>query len=129
MLKNLKNQGCCCIICMGVTSILFKGDIMAIPSDILSIKRPANTVVKATRTPGVYSVVKRTSKRVQGKKNPVPVEIGVIGKIYNGQYIPNPPKKEYEVDFKIYGDFALCDKVGKSILDDLLKYYRLEDNY
>lgn len=100
---------------------------MAIPSDILTIKRPANTVVKATRTPGVYSVVKRTSKRVQGKKNPVPVEIGVIGKIYNGQYIPNPPKKEYEVDFKIYGDFALCDKVGKSILDDLLKYYRLED--
>ena len=100
---------------------------MPIPSDILAIERPSNTIVKATRTPGVYSVVKRTSKRVEGKKNPVPVEIGVIGKISNGEYIPNPPKPEYETDFKIYGDFALCDKVGRSIYNDLLKFYKIED--
>ena len=96
---------------------------MPIPADILAVDRPKNTIVKATRTPGVYSVIKRTSKRVEGKKNPIPVEIGVVGKICNGTYIPNPPKTEYETDFKIYGDFALCDKVGRSIYDDLLKFY------
>ena len=99
---------------------------MPIPKEILAIERPSNTIVKATRTPGVYSVVKRTSKRVEGKKNPIPVEIGVIGKICDGRYIPNPPKPVYETDFKIYGDFALCDKVGRSIYDDLVRYYGVE---
>jgi len=100
---------------------------MPIPNEILAIERPSSTIVKSTRTPGVYSVVKRTSKRVEGKKNPVPVEIGVIGKICDGKYIPNPPKVKYETDFKIYGDFAFCDKVGRSIYDDLLRFYELED--
>ena len=100
---------------------------MPIPNEILAIKRPSNTIVKATRTPGVYSVVKRTSKRVEGKKNPVPVEVGVVGKICNGKYISNPPKIEYEIDLKIYGDFALCDKVGRSIYEDLLRFYGLYD--
>ena len=100
---------------------------MAIPSDILAIERPKNTIVKATRTPGVYSVVKRTSKRVPGKKNPQAVEIGVIGKICDGKYIPNPPKPEHEIDIKTYGDFALCEKVGRSIYEDLLKFYSIED--
>lgn len=99
---------------------------MSIPKDILSIERPSNTVVKATRTPGVYSVVKRTSKRVEGKKNPQPVEIGVIGKIADGRYIPNPEKPVYETDFKSYGAIALCDKVGKSIYEDLLRFYPLD---
>lgn len=100
---------------------------MAIPKEILTVERPKNTIVKATRTPGVYSVVKRTSKRVPGKKNPQAVEIGVIGKICDGKYIPNPPKPEYEVDFKTYGDFAVCEKVGRSIYEDLLKFYPVED--
>lgn len=100
---------------------------MPIPSEILSIERPKNTIVKPTRTPGVYSVVKRTSKRIEGKKNPMPVEIGIVGKIYDGKYVPNPEKPTYETDFKIYGDYALCNKVGKSIFEDLLKYYELEE--
>lgn len=120
-------MGCNDILYIVVTTILTEGHFMSIPSDVLAIDRPKNTIVKATRTPGVYSVVKRTSKRVEGKKNPIPVEIGVIGKICNGEYIPNPPKIEYETDMKIYGDFALCDKVGKSIFDDLLKFYNLDN--
>lgn len=100
---------------------------MAIPAGILSVERPSNTVVKATRTPGVYSVVKRTSKRVPGKKNPVPVEVGVVGKICDGVFIPNPPKPQHDIDFKTYGDFALCDKVGRPILDGLLRFYDFQD--
>lgn len=100
---------------------------MAIPKEILAVERPKNTLVKITRTPGVYSVVKRTSKRVEGKKNPQPVEIGVIGKIINGKYVPNPERPIYETDFKVYGPVALADKVGSSIFDDLLRFYPLED--
>ena len=100
---------------------------MAIPKEILEIERPVNTVVKASRTPDVYSVVKRTSKRIPGKKNPQPIELGVIGKIAHGRYIPNPEKPIYEVDFKIYGPTALCHKVGQSIYDDLLRFYQIED--
>ena len=110
-----------------VTSIHFEVIYMAIPKEILAIERPKNTVVKETRKPGVYSVVKRTSKRVPGKKNLRPVEIGVIGKIADGRYIPNPEKPVYETDFKIYGTVSLCNKVGRDIYDDLLKFYTLDD--
>lgn len=100
---------------------------MAIPSEILAVYRPKNTIVKTTRVPGIYSVVKRTSKRVAGKKNPIPVEIGVIGKIADNRYIPHPPKPLYDTDFKVYGDFALCYTVGRSIYDDLLRFYNVDD--
>ena len=100
---------------------------MSIPAEILKVKRPSSTIVKPTRKPNVYSVIKRTSKRVKGKKNPIPVEIGVVGKIINGEFIKNPEKPSYDVDFKSYGDFALCDKVGKSIFGDLVKFYQLDD--
>ena len=109
------------------TTIQLEVIFMPIPAEILAIERPSSTIVKETKVPGVYSVVKRTSKRVEGKKNPVPVEVGVIGKICDGKYIPNPPKPEYETDFKIYGDFALCDKVGRSIYEDLLRFYSVDD--
>ena len=101
---------------------------MAIPSEILKVERPKNTVVKICRTPNVYSVVKRTSKRVPGEKNPRPIEIGVIGKIVEGKYIPLPERTLHELDLKEYGPFAFCDLVSKSIFHDLLKYYTLEDS-
>ena len=100
---------------------------MAIPKEILKVERPSSTIVKPTRKANIYSVVKRTSKRIPGKKKPVPVEIGVVGKIINGVYVPNPDSPTYEVDVKSYGDFALCEKVGKCIFDDLVKFYQLED--
>ena len=100
---------------------------MAIPKEILEVERPKNTVVKATRKENVYSVVKRTSKRVPGKKNPVPVEIGVIGKIIDGVYIPNPESTSYEVDVKTYGDAALCDSLAGDLYRDLLGFFSADD--
>ena len=100
---------------------------MSIPREILAVKRPKSTIVKATKKAGIYSVIKRTSKHVPGKKNPRPVELGVVGKIINGVYVPNPEKDKHEVDFKIYGPVALCNKVGAKIFDDLLRFYQLDD--
>ena len=101
---------------------------MAIPIEILKVKRPLNSVVKATRTPNTYSVIKRTSVRVPGKKNPMPIELGVIGKIIDGTYVPLPDKVKHEIDLKEYGTFAFCDLVCKEMFDDLLKLYPLEDS-
>ena len=81
-------------------------------------------MLKNTRIPGVYTVIKRTSKRVEGKKNPVPVEVGIVGKIINCIYVPLPPKDPYAVDFKTYGDVALYNLVCNSILKDLFKYWK-----
>lgn len=101
---------------------------MAIPSEILEIKRPSSTIVKTTRTPNTYSVIKRTSKRIPGKKNPHTIELGVIGKIIDGVYVPLPKKVRHEIDLKEYGPFAFCDLVCRGIFEDLLKYYELEES-
>lgn len=58
---------------------------MAIPKEILELK-PKNTRVKETSNPNIYNVIKRTCITKNGK--PYPVELGVIGKIVNGEYIP-----------------------------------------
>lgn len=72
---------------------------MVIPKDILELK-PKNTRVKATRKPNEYNVIKRTRVMKNGK--PIPKELGIIGKIIDGKYIPIE-KPVYEVEFKSYG--------------------------
>ena len=56
---------------------------MPIPKDILAVERPKNTVVKMRL--GRYLVIKRTSKRVNGKAKPV--DLGTVGEIIDGKYI------------------------------------------
>ena len=57
--------------------------LMPIPKDILAVERPKNTVVKMRL--GRYLVIKRTSKRVNGKAKPV--DLGTIGEIIDGKYV------------------------------------------
>lgn len=98
---------------------------MAIPENILKIQRPASTRVKYQN--GHYNVIKRTSKLViasNGKKRHVPVEIGKIGEIIDGSYVPIDNQTKFklvptQVDVKDYGNIALCYKYSKSILEDL----------
>lgn len=102
---------------------------MAIPQNILQVQRPSSTRVKYQN--GHYNVIKRTSKLVvssDGKKRHVPVEIGKIGEIIDGSYVPIDNQKKFklvptQVDVKDYGNVALCYKYSKSILDDLLKFF------
>ena len=97
---------------------------MAIPREILSVERPKGTVVKYTN--GHYYVVKRTSKYVEGRR--VPVDLGIIGSIINGKYVERKtPVLKNEIDIKDFGPIALCDKVGKSLLEDLKRVYEEKD--
>ena len=93
---------------------------MAIPKEILQIARPSSTVVK--KRGDRYVVIKRTSKRVG--KRVVPVELGTIGEIVDGRYVESAKKRVPKtVDIKDYGEIALCNALGKDLLDELLKVY------
>ncbi len=96
---------------------------MAIPKDILALK-PKNTRVKATSKPNEYNVIKRTCILKDGK--PMPKELGTVGKIIDGKYIPLANVK-YDVEFKTYGTVAIVEKVSKEIFYDLCKFYPVED--
>lgn len=95
---------------------------MAIPQEIKDVPRPKGTIIKYSF--GRYFVIKRTSKRVPGKKTPRTVDLGTIGEIVDGQYVEirKEPKKVTEgksINIKSYGPFAVCHMVGKSLLKDL----------
>ena len=101
---------------------------MPIPAEILAVERPKSTRVLFSF--GRYLVVKRTSKRVNGRT--VPVDLGTIGEIKDGKYIeirkePRRGKDDRAVDIKDYGEIALCDKVGNGILKDLKEIYDAQD--
>ena len=91
---------------------------MAIPKEILAVERPSSTRVK--KSGDRYLVIKRTSKRVGDRT--VPVELGTIGEIVNGQYLElreKPRRKRNSVDIKDYGEIALCNKAADALLKEL----------
>lgn len=98
---------------------------MPIPADILAVERPKSTRVLFSM--GRYLVIKRTSKRVNGRT--VPVDLGTIGEIKDGKYVEirKEPRKSKDgrktIEIKDYGEVALCDKAGKDLLNDLEKIY------
>ena len=72
---------------------------MPIPKEILAVERPKSTVVKFRL--GRYLVVKRTSKRVNGKAKPV--DLGTIGEIIDGKYVEiraMPKKLKKQIDIR-----------------------------
>jgi hypothetical protein len=99
---------------------------MPIPADILAVERPKGTVVKQSH--GRYLVIKRTSKRVNGK--PKPVDLGTVGEIINGAYVEirkEPRRHRNEVDIKDYGEFALCNKACGDLLQELARSFSIQD--
>ena len=97
---------------------------MAIPKEILQVPRPSSTVVK--KRGSRYVVIKRTSKRVG--KRVLPVELGNIGEIVDGRYVESIKKKTPKtIDIKDYGEVALCNALGRDLLDELLKVYERSD--
>ena len=91
---------------------------MSIPKEILAVERPSSTRVK--KSGDRYLVIKRTSKRVGDRT--VPVELGTIGEIVNGQYISirdTPRRKRNQVDIKDYGEIALCMKAAENLFSEL----------
>ena len=97
---------------------------MAIPEEILSVARPKSTIVRQRGSR--FVVIKRTSKRINGK--PVPVDIGTVGEIVNGKFVEGSyMRKRNQVDIKDYGEVALCDKYGSGLLQELAKVWNLDD--
>ena len=82
---------------------------MPIPNEILAVERPKNTRVKAGPK-GAYYVIARTCIYKNGRN--VPKELGVVGRIIDGKYVPNPVKKDENIDIKKYGTVALFHKAG-----------------
>ena len=98
---------------------------MPIPKDILAVERPKNTVVKMRL--GRYLVIKRTSKRVNGKA--MPVDLGTIGEIIDGKYVEIrtvPKKQQRQIDIKDYGEFALCNKAACDLLQQLAAVFDIK---
>ncbi len=98
---------------------------MAIPKEILAVERPSSTVVKQRGKR--FVVIKRTSKRKGGRV--IPVDLGAVGEIVNGAFIPLQvkPDKKKRIDIKDYGEVALCDKFGKDLLQSLAKVWTIDE--
>ncbi len=98
---------------------------MAIPKEILEIERPSSTVVR--KTGNVYYVIKRTSVYKNGRS--IPKDLGTVGKIINGVYVPlekkSDPKRiaHDEITMKDYGEIALCNLFSEEILEELSAIY------
>ena len=95
---------------------------MAIPQEIKDVERPKGTVIKYAS--GFYYVVKRTSVYKDGRR--VPKDLGIIGKIIDGQYVPKDNvvlKNQKEIDIKNYGEVALFNKVSTELLEELKVVY------
>jgi len=96
---------------------------MAIPSEILAVKRPSSTVVK--QRGNRFVVIKRTSKRVG--KRVVPVDVETVGEIINGKFVESVRPKKKSIDLKDYGEISLCNKFGGDLLQELAKVWDIND--
>jgi len=106
-------------------------DNVMVPESIRKIKRPANTIVQATKNPNVYMVIKRIGcKYVEGRR--IPINGSVIGHIIDGKYVEKqePGKKRIstrEIHLLRYGSVAFADSVGESLYDSLKKNFHPKD--
>ena len=97
---------------------------MPIPKEILAVKRPSSTVVKARGER--FVVIKRTSKRKGGRV--VPVDLGMVGEIIDGRFVERVIKrKKKAIDIKDYGEVTLCNKMGCDLLQELANVWDIGD--
>ena len=105
---------------------------MPIPTDILKVERPRNTIVIAYgRNKNHYAVRQRIGcKYVNGRH--VPVNGATIGHIINERYVPIEKSTidnvSYStVDMKYWGSFQLAENVFAEILPELQEVYSVDD--
>lgn len=105
---------------------------MSIPTDILAVPRPKNTVVIAYgKDKNLYAVRQRVGcKSVDGRH--LPVNGPTVGHIVDGAYVPivreDPaPVSAGDVELKDWGDVVLADSVFRDILDELRLVYAAAD--
>lgn len=105
---------------------------MPIPKDILSVKRPRNTVVIAYgKNKQLFAVRQRVGCENRNGRH-VPINGPTIGHIINNEYVPIDneapvPVSQAPVDIKDWADIILCDELFKDVQDELLKVYDTKD--
>ena len=113
---------------------------MGVPEEIRAIPRPKNTVVYLS-IDGRYLVVKKSSRRVAGKKNAQPYSLGTIGEIVDGQYkeIRKEPIRTIDdvknknrgvnrrVSLKDYAHVQLAYNLSQDLYSDLLASFKIDD--
>ena len=99
---------------------------MPIPQEILSVKRPKNTIVIAYgKDKNLYAVRQRIGcKNINGRH--VPVNGPTIGHIIDGRYVAVeenvvPAVSTSDVELKDWAGVVQCDNVFRDILSDLKK--------
>ena len=110
---------------------------MAIPKEILEVKRPKNTVVFAYgKNKDKYGVRERLGcSREEGKKNPIPIEGKTIGHIVGMRFVPKEaadkaaqPISASPYDVKDFANIVFLDGLFKGVLADLGKHYNEADS-
>ena len=105
---------------------------MAIPKEILAVERPKNTIVVAYgKNKDLYAVRQRIGcKNVNGRH--LPVNGPTVGHIVDYCYVPiddaSPSDiSDAPIDMKDWANVVLCDRLFKSILDELSAVYSRQD--
>lgn len=100
---------------------------MAIPKEILSVKRPLNSIVYSYgKNNDKYGVRSRNGhKTVNGKC--IPINGAVIGYIINKQFVPRTAKVGTSFEMKEWANYELCDRLLKPLLSDLYNFFDIED--
>lgn len=105
---------------------------MPIPREILDVERPVNTVVIAYgRDKHLYAVRQRVGCKNIGGRH-LPVNGPTIGHIIDGAYVPLQKDAPTDVslspiDLKDWADIILCDRLFRSIQDELAAVYSHDD--
>lgn len=105
---------------------------MPIPREILDVERPTNTVVICYgKNKNLYAVRQRIGcKNVNGRH--IPINGPTIGHIVDGKFVPIPSQAPEDIslsqiDLKDWANVVLCDKLFRSVQDELLAVYSLPD--
>lgn len=105
---------------------------MPIPHEILAVERPKNSVVIAYgKGKKLYAVRQRIGCKNVGGRH-LPVNGPTIGHIINGVYIPVQKDEPKDVslspiDLKGWADIIICDRLFRSIQDELSAVYSHKD--
>ena len=106
---------------------------MGIPSEILNVDRPTNTIVFCYgKNKDLYGVRERTGCVYKNGRR-LPQNGKTIGHIVNLKYVPKiaetdlSPISHSEIDLKEWGIYKFCDEQSKYLLDELRKVYCEDD--
>ena len=105
---------------------------MGVPSEILKVNRPKNTIVRVYgKNNDRYSVKERIGCKYSNGKR-LPITGPTIGHIIDGKYVPIDDNQESRlsmsnIEFKEWANVTLCNNLFGNILSELKAIYHEKD--